>query len=240
MSPTVTINERFRGPPNSGNGGYVGGVFSRVLVPSGYGGVEVTLRSPIPLDKPLSVNEQGTAATITDGDTLIAEMKPVEPELEIPMPPDWQTTEAAVDGSFSLTPGTMFPGRNGFHPICFCCGAEHEAGLRVFAAPVGKQVAAIWTTQQSWADDSGLIPTEYLWAAMDCPGQFAYMATGVRTGMLGRITARVHQQPEAGQVLMVTAWTIQVDGKKHFAGSAVFDQQGRLYSEAVTVWIGRR
>lgn len=240
MSHTITIDERFRGPPVSGNGGYVGGIFSKVLVPSGQGDVEVTLRSPIPLDKPLVVNRLEDAATITDGDTLIAQVKPFEPEIEIPMPPTWEKAEAAAQQSFSLTASTMFPGRRGFHPICFCCGAEHDTGLRVFAAPVEKQVAAIWSTQSDWADEHGLIPTEYLWAAMDCPGQFAYMATGVRTGMLGRITAKVHQQPKAGEVLMVTAWPIQVDGKKHFAGAAIFDRSGRLYSEAVTVWIGRR
>ena len=67
----VVVEERFRGPPQSGNGGYVGGLFSKTIDPSGRGDVEVTLRSPIPLDKHMQVNrlDDGTAA-IMDGEIL--------------------------------------------------------------------------------------------------------------------------------------------------------------------------
>ncbi len=73
---------------------------------------------------------------------------------------------------------------------------------------------------------------------MDCPSQFAFLADDIRTGLLGRISARVHERPVAGETLMVVAWTIEVQGKKHFAGSAIFDRAGKCYSEAKTVWIG--
>ena len=173
---------------------------------------------------------------------LIAVVKPGAMTLDIPTVPQREAIEANADKSFSfgknLNP--MFEGREGFHPICFCCGAEHEDGARVFATPVGEQVAAVWKTSPNWADKDGLIPKEYLWTAMDCPGQFAYFAQGIRTGMLGRITARVFEQPKAGTELIVSAWPIEVEGKKHFAGAAITDTDGKCYGEAITVWIGRR
>ncbi len=242
MTDTIIIPNRFRGPPNSGNGGYVGGLFSLIVDPFSRNETEVTLRAPVPLDKPLTVTRSGSSASITENGTLIAEVKPTTLELELASMPQWDLVSAAATSSLSFTESIhdQFPGRLGLHPTCFCCGAEHEDGARVFAAPVGKLVAAIWQTSIDWASEDGLLPIEYLWTAMDCPGQFAYMAMGIRTGMLGRISAKVHKRPMAGEPLLVSAWPIQVDGKKHFAGAAIFDASGRLYSEAVTVWIGRR
>ena len=37
----VVVEARFRGPPQSGNGGYVGGLFSKTIDHSGQGNVEV-------------------------------------------------------------------------------------------------------------------------------------------------------------------------------------------------------
>ncbi|MFT5100420.1 MAG: hypothetical protein ACI9CE_001147 [Flavobacterium sp.] len=239
----VVVKNRFRGPPQSGNGGYVGGLFSKAIDPSGKGDVEVTLRSPIPLDTPLETNQlDDGSATITHGETLIAQMKPVIWEMDVPAPPSWLDVEAVAKESlaYSSNINELLPGRRGFHPICFCCGVEHDTGLQVCVASVGDLVAAIWKTKQDWGLTDGLLPIEYLWTAMDCPGQFAYMEKGIRTGMLGRITASVNERPKAGEDLLVTAWTILVEGKKHFAGAAIFDRQGKLYSKAKTVWIGRQ
>ena len=54
------------------------------------------------------------------------------------------------------------------------------------------------------------------------------------------MTARIHKRPEAGEPLLVSAWTIRVEGKKHFAGAAIHNQQDELCGEAITVWIGRQ
>jgi len=48
MTERVTIDRRFRGPSDSGNGGYVCGVVAALVG----GPAEVTLRSPPPLDRP--------------------------------------------------------------------------------------------------------------------------------------------------------------------------------------------
>ena len=53
---TMTIPRRFRGPPNSGNGGYVCGMLGRQIA----GAAEVTLRAPPPLETKLDLVEVGT------------------------------------------------------------------------------------------------------------------------------------------------------------------------------------
>jgi hypothetical protein len=134
----------------------------------------------------------------------------------------------------------LLPGQQGFHPICFCCGPEHPEGLHIFVAPVDRQVSAIWETKTEWGDDAGKLPQALLWTALDCPGQYAFLAEGIRTGLLGRMTAKVLTIPRAGSSLQVTAWTIAVAGKKHLAGSALFDDQQTLLAYATTLWIGRQ
>jgi hypothetical protein len=54
----LRIEERYRGPPDSGNGGYVCGLVAGFLG----GSAEVTLRRPPPLDRTLLVRELRTAA----------------------------------------------------------------------------------------------------------------------------------------------------------------------------------
>jgi len=240
-----TIADRFRGPPASGNGGYVAGRAAQLLAVSDKA-IEVTLRAPIPLDQPMTVLSQasGTAATLWQGETLIVEAKHCELEMTVPRPPSWAETRMAAAQSASLLPNvhTGVPGGTGFHPICFCCGADHDSGLKVYAAPVlgGEQVAAVWHSEAQWAEADGYLPDAFLWTALDCPGQFAFLAGGITTGLLGRISAQVHRRAKAGEEYLVTGWRIAREGKKHFAGTAIHDSEGRLIAAAKAVWIGSR
>lgn len=206
--------------------------------------MEVTLRSPVPLDQPMTARAVGEdALAVTHGEQLIAEVSAAELELDVPEPPSWETALAARPGSISLQrrEGAPLPRGRGFHPVCFCCGADHTDGLRIFAAPVDDhQVAAAWETSPTWADDAGNIPVPWLWTALDCPGQIAYAVQGTRTGLLGRITAQISRPARAGENYIVTAWPVEVDGVKHFAGTAMFDTRGEILARALSIWIGRR
>jgi len=240
---TIIIPEMFRGPPRSGNGGYVAGRFAAFIDPMGP--VEVTLRAPIPLDSEMQVKHYPDGSVvISKDDTLIAEAQSAALEIEVPEPPSWEETEAAEPGSFSYLErvNALIPGGKGLHPICFCCGVEHPEGARVFAAPVndGQQVAAVWPTQESWADADGMLLPEMLWTALDCPGQFAFLADDVFTGMLGRLTTEIYLPVKAGESFLVTGWRIGTEGKKNFAGTAVFNRDNQLVAAAKAVWIGRR
>jgi len=247
---SLTIASQFRGPPQSGNGGYVSGavadllISSRALAPDQ--AVEVTLRAPIPLDKPMTAALDATGGlTVVDGETLIAEAKTTELQIDVPTAPDFVTAEAARAGSASLQQGlnSLIANGTGFHPICFCCGADVAAdeGLHVYAAPVAGYtgVAAAWQPAKTFADNQGNLPTAVIWAALDCPGQFAYLASGIRTGMLGRMTAEILRPVPAQQKFVVTGWCIEVERSKHFAGTALFDEAGILCALSKQVWIGR-
>jgi hypothetical protein len=247
---TIVIPARFRGPPTSGNGGYVCGAFGELLTHGNHAlpdrrAAQVTLRSPIPLDTPMTVERAEDTLTIHHGETLIAQAQIVVLELAVPPAPSFEEAHAVRDRSpaFARNASRHFPDKIGFHPLCFCCGVEHaDDGLHVTAAPLRDNaiVAAAWETQPRWADDSGHIPPRFLWTALDCPGQFAFYAGGIRTGMLGQLAARIEHPVRAGERCVVTGWRIAVEGKRHYAGTAVFGEDGRLCAYARAIWVGRR
>ncbi|HEX8216163.1 MAG TPA: hypothetical protein VF577_01745, partial [Allosphingosinicella sp.] len=69
MASTIRIERRFRGPPASGNGGYVAGLLADAL---GGSDCEVTLRRPPPLDRDLELRRDGSNCALWNGDELIA------------------------------------------------------------------------------------------------------------------------------------------------------------------------
>lgn len=250
MQTTVVIDAKFRGPPNSGNGGYISGIFAGYLRPHPEAlknAVQVTLRAPTPLDEMLQIiGLDDERLEVKQGPTLIAQAEQAELSIDVPQPPSFAAAAAAVNDSPSLQPGlnSLIPSGLGFHPVCFCCGADVAAaeGLRVFAAPVQgfDGVAAAWQPDPSFADESGFLPPAVVWAALDCPGQFAFLNAGVRTGLLGRMTAKLLLPVAATDQIVVVGWCISVEGKKHFAGTAMFNQHGACCAVSKQVWIGRQ
>ena len=141
MRTTVEVAERFQGPPGTGNGGYVSGMLASYLPESiAARGVEATLRAPTPLDVSLEVASEASRIAAYSGEVLIGEAIPAELDLHVPTPPSYAQALAAQPHSAALDPRVenVVPGGVGFHPVCFCCGADvpEGIGLRVFAAPV--------------------------------------------------------------------------------------------------------
>ena len=249
MQESITVPARFRGPPESGNGGYVAGAIAECFPLDERPGsaIEVTLRAPTPLDRQMRVlHPEEDALQLILGETLIAEARRTQLTLEVPEPPSYEAALAARphSPSFVRNINPQLVDGLGFHPICFCCGAEVEPdeGLHVYAAPVEgfEGVAAAWNPSEVFADQDGHLPERILWAALDCPGQFAYYASGIRTGMLGRMTGRILKPVPAAQNLRVIGWCLEVERSKHFAGTALFDAAGDLCGYSRQVWIGRR
>ena len=257
----LIIDEQFRGPPESGHGGYVSGAIAECMrdlqsIPAEDSrnnpdsAIEVTLRSPIPLNTPMSTVEPDNAVSDIDlrvfhDEVLIAEARRTSLSLAIPQPPDVSEVMAAREQSPSFIPGInpLIENGLGFHPICFCCGADvpPSEGLHVYAAPVPgfDGVAATWRPDKTFASGDGEIPEAIVWAALDCPGQVAYFATGLRTGLLGRMTGRQLKPVVANQDTIIIGWCLEVERSKHFAGTALFDQSGELCAYSKQVWIGR-
>jgi hypothetical protein len=227
MSVEVSIERRFRGPPNSANGGYACGVVAEGIE----GVVTATLRRPPPLGVSMSLAGDDGKSLLMEGDVLIAEAVPGTLDLVVPAVPP---LEIAVEASrrFSGFERHPFPG-------CYVCGPEREPGdgLRIFPGRYGPAatVAAHWTPDESLGDRDGLVQRRHVWAALDCPSYFGLADTPV--ALLGRLTARVDRLPEIGEQLVVIGWPIGADGRKHHAGSALASADGMVLAAASATWI---
>jgi hypothetical protein len=227
---TLRIDYRFRGPPQSGNGGYVAGLLARAL---GGSDIEVTLRAPPPLGRELELRMTEPGAELRDGDELIASAARAPTEIVPPPPPSLAAARAASQG-FTGFATHFFPG-------CFVCGPERSPGdgLCIFPGAVDPdegQVASEWTATADLGDRDGDVSTEFVWAALDCPGYFAVQQVA-RRAVLGRISVRLFADVPVGKPLIVTGWGIESAGRKHKVGTALFDEAGQALAVALATWI---
>jgi hypothetical protein len=229
MPPTgeITIAATFNGPPASGNGGYAAGLLA------GYDPAQRIVRvlSPIPLGAPLSVSLSGGTLEARHGDTRILAARPGTVTLTPPPPP---TLEAARDAA---TRPTSFGA--GGPSTCFVCGRNRAPGegLHIHCGRLDDtRAASVWTPHPNFCDAAGHVRPEYLWAALDCPGGFA-LPLSATTFLLGEMTALQHRPVTANTPVIVHAWHVWSDGRKHFAGTALHDADGALVAQADTLWI---
>jgi hypothetical protein len=219
----VIVPRRFNGPPGSANGGYACGLVAKLL-----GGVaEVTLRRPPPLERELEaqVHLDGEAVDLRDGETLIAEGRKVEVEVE---------AAEAVSVAGAEAASRRYAGfQHHAYPTCFTCGPKRDDGLGIFAGPVEGRpglVAAPWTPREP-------VPAEVVWAALDCPGGWAvddFQREGV---LLGRMAAHVLSLPGVGEPHVVAGWRVGEDGRKRYAASAVYSAEGDVLAVARSTWL---
>lgn len=224
----LVIPRRFRGPPESGNGGYVAGRLASFAATN----VRVRLLQPPPLEVALDVARlpDGTLL-LRHGEVVVADARPYELQLEIPRPPDYLQ---AMEASLSYAGLRYHP-----YPGCFVCGPGRARGdgLCLFAGPVAGRalVAAPWTPDDSVAVDGKVLP-EHMFAALDCPGAFALgpLTPGI---MLGTLSAHIDRRARAGKPHVVIGWRIGRAGRKCRVGTAIFDEDGDLCGRAEGIWI---
>jgi hypothetical protein len=218
----ITFERRFRGPLTSANGGYACGRLAAYVEADD---VEVTLRLPPPLERPLVVRRDEDVVVLLEGDTVVAEARPATLSLEPRSP-------VSVGESEIARKRHVRTGSPDFRE-CFVCGLRGDGGgLEIQVGPVaghGPLHAAPWTPSES--------ASEIVWAAIDCPGAYAVGAEGRGEVVLGRMTARVLRVPNSGEACVVTAWPLEEDGRKLFAGTALHTADGELLALARQVWI---
>ena len=224
---TLTIDRRFRGPDQSGNGGYVCGRIAR-HVP---GTATVRLAIPPPLDSALQVDVTDGVARLMAGTTLVGEGRPAQLEIEPPAPVSFAAATESSKHYHGFEQHTF--------PQCFVCGPHRPVGdgLRIFAGPVpGRDVVAA-----PWVIDASLgtpVANDFLWAALDCPSGFAlWSPLEGTTVVLGQLTASIKGQVQPGDRCVAMGWPLQVEGRKRCAGSAVFAESGKLVAVARAIWI---
>jgi hypothetical protein len=233
VAGSLRIPGRFNGPLDSGNGGYSAGAMAAFV----QGPAEVSLRAPVPLDTRLEVVGEGDGSVqVLDGETLVAEARPVS-ELDIEVPPTVSTQDARAATERYRAPAV------GNFSRCFVCGPAREDALGVFAGAVeGRHVVASpWTPPRWAADSSGTVRPELVWAVLDCPTYFAtYMDESLGPAVLARMAARIDAPVVADREQIVVAWPIEVDGRKRHAASAVLSGDGRPLASARVLLIEPR
>ena len=236
MAETITIEPRFNGPPESGNGGYTCGGLARFVEGEA---AEVMLRLPPPIGHPMRV-ERGKdgSARLLDGDALIAEARPADLAAEAPTPVDAAEAALAEDDSPFLD-AAAHP-----FPTCFVCGPLREPGdgLRIFSGPVSQRdvCGARWTPDPALADADGTLPPELVWAALDCPTSVPVAnepGPDFRPIVLARLAVRILAPVRGGEPHTIVSWPIELDGRKRHSGAALHSADGELLAVGRALWI---
>lgn len=226
----ITVPAAQCGPRGFAQGGVVAGLLARGRP----GPWAVTLRRPVPLETELQVREEpGGALALHRADELVAEALPAPVALEVPAAPSLDAIGAAA---------ATFRGAPHHNPRCFGCGPARAPGDGLGLAPIPcpgfSVVASAWTPGVGALEAGGLVPTELVWAALDCPG--AYAIAHPTLVLLGRITAHIDRLPSAGERLRALGWPLRRDGRKLHAGTAIVDEAGVAIAVARCTWIELR
>jgi hypothetical protein len=235
VTETLTIPAWFNGPPTSGNGGYTCGRVAGLVDAEV---VEVSLRSPPPLDTPLEVVREGDRVMVRDGDTLVAEGGPSELLVEVPdAVPASEVAGAQEDGRERWAKDHPFP-------TCVVCGPAREDGFGIVPAVLpGRDglFGAAWTPGRASDDGQGCVRPELIWAALDCPTSAPVANFGDGPPMvLASLTARLGCPLRVGEPHTILSWALGEDGRKHWAAAALFDSEGILTSASRALWIELR
>jgi hypothetical protein len=235
VTETISIPAWFNGPPTSGNGGYACG---RVAGLIGAEVVEVSLRSPPPLDTPLEVVRDGDRVMLRDGDTLVAEGAPSELLVDVPDPvPASEVAAAQEEGRKHWAKGHPFP-------TCVVCGPARDDGFGIVPAALPRRdglFGAAWTPGGSSDDGQGCVRPELVWAALDCPTSAPVANFGEGPAMvLASLTARLGCPLRVGEPHTILSWALGEDGRKHWAAAALFDSDGILMCASRALWIELR
>jgi hypothetical protein len=186
------------------------------------------LRLPPPLDRPLEVRARADAVLLLDGEAVVAEARATILELDDPQPVS--LADAVTAAEHHVRVGDAAFGE------CFSCGVRADGdGLAVHVGPVkGREPlhAAPWEVHE--------VAPEIVWAAIDCSGAYAVGAAGRGGVVLGRMTARIDALPTVGERCVVSAWPLGEDGRKLYAGTALFSEAGELLALARQTWIEPR
>lgn len=224
---TITIPERFSGPPFAVNGGYAVGLLAERL---GARGLHANLRAPVPYETPVEVTIDETEATLRHHGRTLVTGTPVS-LLDRSGPRVDFVTAAMAAGS---TDRATHP-----FPNCFVCGPNRSTtdGLHLFPGEVAPGLVAVSWRPAPWqADPTGTVPMRMMTAALDCPSIFPFMESGSQA-LLASMTFEVSRLPRVSEHLVVTGWNRGRDGRKMHGGAAVATADGEMLARSNTLWV---
>lgn len=238
----VTIAQQFCGPPDSGNGGYSGGLLGRYFDEP----FTIRLSAPVPLDTSLNIAEDDESAKtiyLRQDEQVIASASIANSiESEVPPCPNLAETEAAEKHYKGFIKHPF--------PTCFVCGPDRQLddAMCLYTGPLQQThesstpiVASRWTVDPSYCDESGTLKKEFLCAALDCPSSFGILEHPENLRLvpmvLGTLTVEVSGTLSAGEQAIVIGWPIGSSGRKATGGTAIFNAAGECIAKAKALWI---
>lgn len=232
MNPTLRVDSRYNGPPDSANGGYVCGLMAAAVGTT----VKVRLHRPPPLDVTLQIIDNGSAGNhawqLFDGDALLATATPAEVHAHVPTAPDYLT---ALDASVHYIGHRQHP-----FATCFVCGPKRATGdgLRIFPGKLthSNLVAAPWLPHAALDDGQGKVRAEFIWAALDCPGYFSSIRDS-EVALLGELSVHIDRKVHIDEPCVIIGWPILIEGRKHKVGTALFDEKGERCAVGQATWL---
>jgi hypothetical protein len=233
---SVVIPSRWNGPRRYGNGGYSAGVFAR-----GFGrSARVVLRRPVPVDRTLRIVTQGEESRVFARRRLIAEVTAWRDATAL-TPPVRPTLDAAEDAA------ARHPWTGVRHVLsdCAICSPNRRDGLGVVPgvlADAPDMLAAPFHTDSRLADPlaPGIVSTEFVWAALDCPSFPAADLVAGRVRLLGTIAVNRLRDVYVGESLVVVSWTLGAGVRSVRTASALLGPDGELIASAENVWVAPR
>ncbi|MFF0731044.1 hypothetical protein ACFYVK_05505 [Streptomyces chartreusis] len=231
-SDAIVVPELYVGYPEVAFGGYIAGVLAER---SGARTVRVDFRGPVPVEVPVRIAETADdGVELGEAERPLAAARPAELPLEVPAAPSWDEADAAAERFRAAPPSGVVD--------CFGCGLRTaDRGLRVHGTPVPALglVASAWTPSHAFADADGLLPTQLVWGALDCPGHWAGRFLGtLRAGAVtASLTGTVLRPVVAGEPHISYAWLVSESGRKHTMGVALATAEGELCGVSEALWI---
>ncbi|WP_327596471.1 hypothetical protein [Streptomyces chartreusis] len=231
-SDAIVVPELYVGYPEIAFGGYIAGVLAER---SGARTVRVDFRGPVPVEVPVRIAETADEGVeLGEAERPLAAARPAELPLEVPAAPSWDEADTAAERFRAAPPSGVVD--------CFGCGLRTaDRGLRVHGTPVPDLglVASAWTPSHAFADADGLLPTQLVWGALDCPGHWAGRFLGtLRAGAVtASLTGTVLRPVVAGEPHISYAWLVSESGRKHTMGVALATAEGELCGVSEALWI---
>jgi hypothetical protein len=192
------------------------------------------LKAPPPLETELRIETSEDSTQLLHGSSVIAVGKAATLDVTPPRAPSFAEAEEAAKSYIGFTRHTF--------PRCFVCGPQRTAGdgLRIFPGLLESRslVAAPWVPDESLTNRSNTVEPEFLWAALDCTSAFAVLPIPEgKAIVLGELCARIDGNLLPNEKCVVIGWPLQIDGRKRFAGSAVFSSSGKSVAVGRATWI---
>jgi hypothetical protein len=181
----------------------------------------------------LQVRRTEVGVELFDKNAIVAEARPAIVAVKPPDAPSYEEAEAA---------SRRFRGfRSHWFPSCFVCGPDRPPGegLRIFPGPIDERdlVASTWIPDSSLASATGLVAPEFLWAALDCPGAFAFVEPPRGAVLLGELQVELLGDVSVHERCVLAAWELTHQGRKHYTATALFGEAGTCLAVGLGTWI---